>query len=389
MSNNSARLREQLAALGASGPALDELAAYTANPFDRTRVPPAGLPLDDGPQVEVWEEYVREAARDGVLPALARRLVQLRFPIEAGISQTAAYRAATRRGIAPDDSQPPLALDDPDGLDLVLYLTLAGRVPVITCRARADFVTLVRACSCRNEPEAVPGSMGACIVNGLNNWDRIARLRSAMESRRGAPFDDAGWAEALREIVPQKGLYQDRIIILSREPYSAVPAAEIGMSDPDWCEQSVAIRREHEATHYFTLVAFGVMRNNLFDELIADFAGLVRTRGRYDAGLALRFLGLEAYPAYRPGGRFENYLDTPPVGAEAAALLRTIVVRAARTLETFAAERDLTVSSACDRLIVALAASTLVDLAGAGACDHLAACLDSVPASLDRSTPSA
>ena len=76
----------------------------------------------------------------------------------------------------------------------------------------------------------------------------------------------------------------------------------------------MVIRREHEGTHYFTLRAFGIMRNNLFDELVADFAGLAGAYGRYDGALALRFFGLESYPDYRSGGRFENYLETPPIG---------------------------------------------------------------------------
>ena len=156
--------------------------------------------------------------------------------------------------------------------------------------------------------------MGACIVNGLNNWDRVARLRRRMEERARVPVRRERWTEAFRQVVPRKALYQDRVIILSREPYSAVPAAALGIDDAEWRERSVAIRAEHECTHYFTLVAFGMMRNNLLDELVADFAGLARTYGRYDAGMALRFLGLEAYPDYRAGGRFENYLKTPAIG---------------------------------------------------------------------------
>lgn len=147
---------DRLRAFGAQGQALDALLAYTASPFDTGRLASGGLPMADEPHVEAWEEYAREAERDGVLAALARRLVQLRFPIEAGISQTDAYRAATRRGVAPPPGGPGLAIEDPVGLCLQLHFTLAGRVPVVTCRSRHDFVSLVQACSCRNEPESVP-----------------------------------------------------------------------------------------------------------------------------------------------------------------------------------------------------------------------------------------
>jgi hypothetical protein len=371
MDDRDARVRQTLSGFGASGDVLDGLLVYTANPFDVARVDVSRLPLEDGPQLAAWEDYAREAQRDGVLPALARRLVQLRFPIAEGISQTDAYLAATRRGLWPSDGGPALTLDDPDGVELVLQPTLAGRVPMITCRARRDFVALVRACSCRNEPERVPDSMGACIVNGLNNWDRIARLRRGLEEARGTPFDEPAWTQAFREIVPQKPLYQDRLIILSREPYSGVPAAALGMDERQWLAHSVSIRAEHECTHYFTLIAFGVMRNNLFDEVIADFAGLARTFGRYDARLALRFLGLEAHPEYRAGGRFENYLTTPPIEPAAVPILREIVVRAVHAIEAFTADLDLAVPSVRGRMVGALAASTLVELASAEAAARL------------------
>ena len=371
--------RQTLSQCGASGAVLDALLAYTCNPFDIRALDATRLPFADAPHIDAWEAYVRDSREEGVAHALARRLVQFRFPISAGISQTDDYRAATRRGVWPPGDGPALPLEDPGGLDLVLHDTIAGRIPVITCRSRADFVSLVRACSSRNEPEPVPDSMGACIVNGLNNWDRVAQLRRRLEEERGAPFDEAGWADAFRLLIPQKPLYQDRLIILSSEPYSAVPASALGIDGAEWRARSVAIRREHECTHYFTLVAFGVMRNNLLDECIADFAGLARTYGRYDADLALRFLGLEAYPSYRAGGRFENYLETLPIDDAIASILQGIVVRAARGVAAFTTGMNLADASVRARMIVALAGSTLVELSSDTGATRLEARLQSVP----------
>lgn len=360
---SDARLREALLAIGATGDVFDELLAYTANPFDTSTAGTRPFPLPDAPHLEAWDDYVLEAERDGLLTMLARRLVQFRFPIEAGISATDAYKAATRRGEWPATPEPGITFDDPDGVELVLHPTPAGRVPVIACRTRADFVRLVRVLSCRNEPDDVPVSMGACIVNGLNNWDRVARVRRRLEAERGAPFDAAGWTEAFRGIVPQKALYQDRLIVLSSEPYSAVPASDLGLDDVEWRRQSVAIRREHECTHYFTLVAFGAMRNNLLDELIADAAGLAAVSGRYDASVALRFLGLEHHPEYRQGGRFENYLGAPPLSDAATGLLRDVVVRAARNLEAATRAVDLSQAGPRQAMVRTLAQSTLPELA--------------------------
>jgi hypothetical protein len=221
--------------------------------------------------------------------------------------------------------------------------------------------------------------MGACIVSGLNNWDRVARARRRLEAERGAPFDDAGWAAAFRTVAADKSQYQDRLIILSREPYSGVPAAAVGMSDDEWRAHSVVLRGEHESTHYFTLRAFGVMRNNLLDEILADFAGLARAFGRYDAGLQLRFLGLESHPGYRPGGRFENYLQAPPVPPGAHAILRDLVVRAVHAIASATADADLTSSAERARFVVALAGVTIVELAGPGGAARLAARAAAVP----------
>jgi hypothetical protein len=364
--------RAVLAGFGAAPEAIDEVLQYTQSPFDAARLDGLDLPLSDEPHLDAWTEYVADARRDGTIAALARRLVQLQFPVAAGISQSDEYRAATRRGVAPTLASRP-RFEDPDGVILTLHETAAGRVPIVIARDRRDFVTLVQACSCRNEPEAVPDSMGACIVAGLNNWDRIARYRRRLEDERGGPVADGEWADAFRALVPRKELYQDRFIILGRAPYSAVPATDVGLDDAAWLERSLAIRLEHECAHYFTLRTFGVMRNHLLDEFIADFAGLAYAFGRYDAGLFLRFLGLEAYPAIRRGGRFALYLGTPPLAPHAAHVVAGLVVAGARHVESFTRGLDLADASIRARLVVALAGLTLEELAGADAAGLLAA----------------
>jgi hypothetical protein len=366
------RLRRQvLSDAGASAEVIAELLSYNANPFDLSRHHALALPLDDEAHIAAWEEYERDASAVGVFPALAERLVQLRFPVAPGISESADYRAATRRGVRPP-GPPRLAIEQPDRLSLVLHRSAAGRVPVVTVGNRRDFVTLVRACSARNEPEPVPDSMGACIVVGLNNWDRVFRYRRELEVERGGPLTDADWAAAFQALVPRKALYQDRFIILSRTPYSAVPAADVGLPEEEWLEKSVAVRLEHECTHYFTLRAFGAMRNNLLDEFIADAAGLAHAFGRYDAALFLRFLGLEAYPAFRPGGRLELYLGTPPLTDSAVPVLRHLIVLAARQLEAFTAGLQLGTEEGRFTLVLALAGLTLEELASGEANSVLA-----------------
>ena len=329
-----------LRAHGARGDEIDELLAYAENAFAPAEAGDLDLPLPDEPFAAAWEGYAARAAEIGVFPVLREVLPQLRFPVRAGVSSSDAYRAATLRGEAAEDPDGGMEMADPDGLFLFLHLTPAGRIPVVVARAREDFVALVRALTRRNEPDAVPDSMGACIVGGYNNWDRVARLRRAWEAENRSAASAGGWGAHFRaEVVPRKELYQDRFILLSRGPYSAVPASELGMDGETWSRKSLAIRLEHECAHYFTRRVFGSMRNSLHDELIADYQGIRAAEGRYRADWFLRFMGLEAYPAYRPGGRLQNYRGDPPLSDGAFRVLQALLKSAAETLEAVDALR--------------------------------------------------
>jgi len=138
-----------------------------------------------------------------------------------------------------------------------------------------------------------------------------------------------------QRLIPRKELYQDRFIILSDGPYSAVPAEAIGLTEQEWRRASLIIRREHECAHYFTLRMYSAMRNNILDELIADYMGIVAAAGQYEAHWFLRFLGLENFPHYRRGGRLENYRGAPPLTDGAFRILQVLVKNAAENLEKF------------------------------------------------------
>jgi hypothetical protein len=355
---------------GASTPAIvEELLAYNTKPFppEAAATRPV-FPLPDEAHVEAWRGYASESQSSDVFTALKRHFIQLRFPIRAGISEEDGYKQATRRGnfeAADSYAADALTLERPDLLELSIHPTIAGHVPLIIVGHRGDFVKLVQAFSERNEPKPVLDSMGACIVKGLNNWSRIHVRRDEWKRAAGAAGTDDGWAAEFQKLIPQKELYQDRFIILSRGPYSAIAAREVGMEEGEWLDRSLAIRREHELTHYFTHRAFGTIRNNVFDELIADFVGLARAFGHYRSDLALRFLGLEAYPAFRPGGRLEVYRGKPPLSDDAWAVARTLAVNGARNLDAFAKDQPQHLESlgALGALTFALTTLTLEELA--------------------------
>ena len=293
---------------GAAESDLDALLAYTENPFDFS----GPVVLGDEPFVPVWEGYLAEANRDGVFPVLRRVLHQLRFPIREGMGGVEAYRAATRRG---DLSalgtgglfEGGLQLVSPETLRLELHPTPAGQIPVLTAPVREDFIALVQALTRRNEPTPLPDSMGALMVGGYNNWDRVRRYREAWE-RGGVGV----WDEAFKRLVTQKELYQDRFILLSEGPYSGVPASRVGLKNEAWLRVSHDIRREHECAHYYCRRVLGSMRRHVHDEVIADAYALARA-GRYGAGWIMVFMGIEdGARSPQTGGRMLNYCNEMP-----------------------------------------------------------------------------
>jgi hypothetical protein len=280
------------AAHGARRDVLSELMAYGETSYSWDELQRARtLPWPDAPGVDVWADYVKRARRRGACAVLRESLVQLQFPVAAGISQTEDYRAATRRGLAPvaaADWRP----HRPDEIVVFLHATPMGRVPVIVAAAREDFVFLVQALTRRNEPELVADSMGACIVAGYNNWDRVRRMYVDGRTEKTSAADTASWSSFVSAVAPRRELYQDRFILLSRGPYSAVPAADLGLTEETWRRKSLTIRLEHECSHFLTAQLLGSMRNSLLDELLADYMGIRAAEGRYRADWFLRFLGL-------------------------------------------------------------------------------------------------
>ncbi|MBW4562716.1 MAG: hypothetical protein KME32_16520 [Mojavia pulchra JT2-VF2] len=357
-----------LAYFGATAAQAEELLVYNQNVFNHnTLAHTIKFPLPPEAHVAVWEEYAVAARVVGTFEALKRVLVQLRFPIVEGISQMETYRAATRRGVVVDGMTEAtgLVLQQPQKLQLILHQSLAGTIPVLFTDNREDFVSLVQALTKRNEPQPVPASMGACIVSGFNNWDRIRKYRQKWEAESFANRCQNNWQAEFQRLIPQKELYQDKFIILSGGSYSNVSASDMELEECQWQRLSLTIRLEHECTHYFTRRLFNSMRNNILDELIADYRGIVAATGFYRADWCLRFLGLESFPNYREGGRLQNYRGQPPLSDGAFAILQALVKAAAENLQCFHVDypEDLTDANMQPLMLMSLTHLTLEELA--------------------------
>lgn len=352
---------------GATATQVEELLVYNQNVFDRNSLTDwIQFSLNSEPHIAAWEEYAIAAKVVGAFEVLKQRLVQLRFPIQEGISQTDAYRSATRKGVAVDGMAEAtgLVLQQPQQLQLILHQSLAGIIPVLLVGNREDFVSLVQALTKRNEPQPTPASMGACIVRGFNNWDRIRQYRRQWETQNPGNCSETSWLGEFQRLIPQKQLYQDTFIILSDGFYSNVSASNLGLEESQWQRLSLTIRLEHECTHYFTRRLFGSMRNNILDELIADYRGIVAAIGYYRADWFLHFLGLESFPNYREGGRLQNYRGQPPLSDKAFQILQALVKAATENLQHFHTKyaTEAVINNQA-QILVALSYLTLEELA--------------------------
>jgi uncharacterized protein DUF7005 len=350
----------------------DALAGYLEHPYrtdDAVQAKLAQARAEEA-HVAIWREYADRAVSAGTFAALAAVLPQLKFPIRDGISQEPAYAAATRRGRfeEADAFAPGLVLERPDALTLRFTEGVAGTLPLLVAGTRADFEALVRAFTERNEPRDVPASMGACFVKGLNNWDRVARYRRQWEAENGTAGDEEAWREELGRFAAQKARYQDRFVILSRGPYSGVPAGDVGLGEADWLAKSLVVRAEHELAHDLTWRLFGIVRSHATDELIADFVGLVRAFGHYPDAIARRLLGIDALPAFRAGGRLENYKGNPALDARQFARVCALAADATRQLAAVSARHAdrLNDPAFLARLVHALSLAPLPELADPG-----------------------
>lgn len=310
----------------------EELSDYFTNKFC---LPGNGLKVVSGnePYIDFWTSRADEWAGSNAFAFLQACYPQLHFPISEGINKTPAYVDAVLKGKPEgvNGGHSP-ALDQPEALRLTLHESLAGPVPVLVVPDDGDFVKLVQCLVHKNNPVAVPLSMGALLANGINNWERIRGLKAQWVSAHSLE----SWnGEFLRNVLPNPGLFKDKLVILSTRPYSNVSAGQVGLDKTEWASYSLAIRLEHECTHLYTLNRFGSASNNLHDELVADYMGICKAVGHFRKEWMLAFLGLENYPAYRNGARLENYVGDARLSSAGFRQLTSLIKRAVDTIAQF------------------------------------------------------
>jgi hypothetical protein len=299
---------------------------YLFNKFDKKQT------FSEESDTEFWDESIKNNSNENVFTFLKRCYPQLNFPIETGIEKSELYKDATLRGKTDFASlSGSLELIAPASIKFEVNECIAGKIPVLTISNQKDFIKIIQSLLHKNNPVEIPVSMGAALINGINNWERINNLKNNWLSKNPS----GNWNREFSNMIPNKSLYKDKLIILSTKPYSNVPAKQIGLTEDTWITHSVSIRKEHEFTHLYTLKRYGLASSNLHDELIADYIGIIKTIGYYDKNWMLHFMGLEDYPKYRRGGRLENYVQENRLSQEDFKQLTKIVKNAVETIALF------------------------------------------------------
>lgn len=277
-----------------------------------------------------WNKLNNEFSDIQIFEKLKSCYPQLCFPIELNIKNTKAYIDATLKGINNQSNQS-LGLEKTNKLKFYIHESMGIKAPVLIVSNKKDFVKIIQALSHKNDPIPVPDSMGAAVIKGLNNWQRINNLKQQFFS------DDplGNWGREFTEnIIKNKSLYQDELIILSTKPYSNISGENLTLSQDKWTNYSLIVRLEHEFTHLYTLKEYGKMSINLHDELIADYIGICKAFGSFNKNWMLYFLGLENFPEYRKGARLENYMNFE-LSSQCFKDLTNIIKKAIDNIEKF------------------------------------------------------
>lgn len=302
------------------------LKEYLLNKFDKKQ------PFSEESNTEFWDDISKNKTNENIFDLLKRCYPQLNFPIETGIEKSELYKEFVSRGkIDLTSTAASLELNDYKNIKLENSTCLAGKIPVLTILNEEDFVKIIQSLLHKNNPVEIPHSMGAVLINGINNWERIKIIKGQWQAKHPS----GNWNQEFSNMILNKSLYKDKLIILSTKPYSNVPANQLGLSNDIWISNSISIRREHEFTHLYTLKRYGYASNNLHDELIADYIGIIKTLGYYDKVWMLNFMGLEEYPKYRWGARLENYVKDNRLSQEDFRQLIKIVKSAIETISIF------------------------------------------------------
>ncbi|MGN0669820.1 MAG: DUF7005 family protein [Oscillospiraceae bacterium] len=237
-----------------------------------------------------------------VIGELAGRFPQIYIKPEEGASQSEIYRGIVRKGESFSGDLSHFICSDEDSLTVAE--TPAGKVEIVFLKNRADFECFYRIMAAKCEPVPILRTVGAAYIGGINDWSKI-HAHLAEYAQNGGTDSTGEFAR----FTADKSNYKTSIILLSDGFYSNLSCENTPFSEEQWLKISLDIRKYHELTHFVCRHFFPTKINAVWDEIIADFYGLLCATGSYDAALALKFLGI--VDGKYTGGRLERYVEAP------------------------------------------------------------------------------
>jgi len=187
----------------------------------------------------------------------------------------------------------------PKDVKVEIFDSFAGKIPIISATSDDDFESLVQNIVFKDKYYPHIKVQGAQFVHGRNS----------------------------------------RFIILSHKPYSNTPTESMKLDDDIWKEKSYEIRKYHECTHLYTKQNFGSARNNLHDELIADFCGIWAAFSEYRADYFIKFLAQ---------GRLKIYVEG--LNASSVAVIEKLAHTAAVWIEKWSKSDSFTHLTELERI---------------------------------------
>lgn len=235
-----------------------------------------------------------------VLIELSQRYPQLLFPIEHGISKTQEFTDVVFCG---KELKGTLDFSMSPKDRLYSIDTPAGTAEALLLYNREDFEKCVCALANRCEPKDIPPSVGAFMISGLINWEKVRRNCKNNIN------------ELTLKLLKFSGCeIYDRLILLSSGWYSGIVPENIGLSADEWTEKSITIRMYHELTHFICRSLYPKNIDVIRDEIFADMIGIIVAFGYYDTELAKLFLGI-SNAGLSETGRINYYIKNKETNA--------------------------------------------------------------------------
>ena len=252
--------------------------------------------------------------------ALAEIYPQL-YIVPCGEESEEQYRQTVRRGILPAVRKLDHFICD-DGDSCVNTETPAGTVAVVTFVRREDFEMFYTIMGYKCVRTEIPPEIGAAILDGVINRTKINSHLEEYENTEKAAGRIPDRNAEFQRFTADKKNYLDALIVLSSGCYSNIPPERVGLSEEEWLKKSHEIRLAHECTHFICRRKYREQIEPVWDEIVADAAGIIYAFGRFDGDLERMFLGVSE--SGYTGGRLERYASDTDTDTLAKKVDKTI-----------------------------------------------------------------